>query len=171
MHGKFRPLQTGKRIYGALTHSWCKGLMESWFHEQSSLPDNIAVICRAGAAESQQDEYHDPERCAEDDSEAGKPLLQEHVEGRQEEAASSSAFASGSCEKQYWSCPGDAGFKVGSMPPAAVNLAPCKCEWPHAQPSSCCEAASTMTCQCRERKQLVDESECEQCPHACSLGC
>lgn len=71
------------------------------------------MVSRVGAAESQQDEYHDPEKCAEDDSVAGKPLLQEHVDGRQEEPDnSSSAFASGSCEKQYWTCPGDAGFKV-----------------------------------------------------------
>ena len=71
-----------------------------------------ALVCRANAGESQQDEYHDPERCAEDDNEAGKPLLQEHLDGRQEEAGGNSAFARGSCDSHYWTCPGDAGFKV-----------------------------------------------------------
>ena len=93
------------------------------------------MLCRVGAAEGQQDEYHDAENCAEEDKEAGKPLLQGHANSQQEEVASSSAYANGSCDKQYWTCPGDAGFKVQLMPWVTVI-------WnPASTPSFLCAAA------------------------------
>jgi len=71
------------------------------------------ALCRVEAIEQQVDEYHDAEKCRDNDEDAGQPLLQENVEGRREESTTNnSACASGCCDKQYWICPGNAGFKV-----------------------------------------------------------
>ena len=85
-----------------------------------SLP-GLLVMCgrsalyRMGTYEAQQEPEHNGDKGTGDDgADASKPLLQKNVESATEDA-SNGACATGSCDKQYWSCPGNAGFKAWLM--------------------------------------------------------
>ncbi|CAK0780512.1 hypothetical protein CVIRNUC_005077 [Coccomyxa viridis] len=62
-------------------------------------------------AEEAQEQYHDAERCPDNDPAMSKPLLQQNSEGTAA-GPTNGACNTGSCNKRFWSCPGDAGFKV-----------------------------------------------------------
>ena len=79
------------------------------------LPSHGCWYCRLDGSEEAQEQYHDAERCPDNDPAMSKPLLQHDPEGTAA-GPTNGACNTGSCDKQYWSCPGDAGFKVHFIP-------------------------------------------------------
>ena len=61
--------------------------------------------------EAQQEQYHDADNstCDGEDG-ATRPLLREPSGGAPDDT--NGICPTGSCDKRFWTCPGDAGFKV-----------------------------------------------------------
>lgn len=85
-----------------------------------SVPDNLirgqdrdewCWHCRVDMGEAQQEQYHDANNsnCDGEDG-ATRPLLREASGGAPDDT--NGICPTGSCDKRYWTCPGDAGFKV-----------------------------------------------------------